>query len=73
MRIIKRLANGSQIIAVLKGNAYGLGLIKFASFLHARGIRNFGVTDLADAVTLRQNGITGTILLMNSALPYRRH
>lgn len=64
MRIIKRLANGSQIIAVLKGNAYGLGLIKFASFLHARGIRNFGVTDLADAVTLRQNGITGTILLM---------
>ena len=26
IRIIKRLANGAKVIAVLKGNAYGLGL-----------------------------------------------
>lgn len=33
IEIIKKLASDSQIIAVLKGNAYGLGLSKFASFL----------------------------------------
>lgn len=62
--IIKKLTPDSEIIAVLKGNAYGLGLCKFASFLHARGIRHFGVTELSDAVTLRKTGIDGEILLM---------
>ena len=64
IRIIKRLANGAKVIAVLKGNAYGLGLTKFASFLQSKGIDNYGVTELSDAVTLRRNGITGNILLM---------
>lgn len=50
IRIIKRLANGAKVIAVLKGNAYGLGLTKFASFLQSKGIDNYGVTELSDAV-----------------------
>ena len=54
IEIIKKLASDSQIIAVLKGNAYGLGLSKFASFLQARGIKNFAVTELSDAVELRK-------------------
>ena len=62
IRIIKRLANGAKVIAVLKGNAYGLGLTKFASFLQSKGIDNYGVTELSDAVTLRRNGIKGNIL-----------
>ncbi|MGN0368264.1 MAG: alanine racemase [Wujia sp.] len=62
--IIKKLTPNSKIIAVLKGNAYGLGLCKFSSFLYAHGIRHFAVTELSDAVMLRKNGIEGDILLM---------
>lgn len=64
INIIKKLTPNSKIIAVLKGNAYGLGLCKFASFLHVHGIRHFGVTELCDAVMLRKSGIDGEILLM---------
>lgn len=64
IELIQSLASGSEIIAVLKGNAYGLGLCKFATFLQSRGIRHFAVTDLSDAVTLRQKGIDGEILLL---------
>lgn len=64
IEIIKKLASDSLIIAVLKGNAYGLGLSKFATFLQARGIKNFAVTELSDAVELRKKGILGEILLL---------
>ena len=64
IEIIKSLAADAQIIAVLKGNAYGLGLCKFATFLQARGIRHFAVTELADAIELREKGIFGEILLL---------
>lgn len=65
LKIIKKLTPNSEIIAVLKGNGYGLGLCKFAAFLHLHGIRHFAVTDLADAVALRKNGIEDEVLLMS--------
>lgn len=64
INIIKKLTHDAEIIAVLKGNGYGLGLCKFASFLHIHGIRHFAVTELSDAVALRRNGIDDDILLM---------
>ena len=54
----------SKIIAVLKANAYGLGLLEFASVLQQNGIDFFAVTDIKDALKLRENGITGQILLL---------
>ena len=55
IRIIKRLANGAKVIAVLKGNAYGLGLTKFASFLQSKGIDNYGVTVRCCHLTQKRN------------------
>lgn len=62
--LIRQLAGDADIIAVLKHNAYGLGLCSFAAFLQKRGIRHFAVTDLADATALRKSGIAGNILLL---------
>lgn len=56
----------SRIIAVLKGNGYGLGLVDYARFLLENGIDFFAVSDLSEALTLRGNGITCEILLLTS-------
>lgn len=64
INVVKKLSDQSKVIAVLKGNGYGLGLINFALLLEQHDISHFAVTDLADAVTLRQNGIQGEILML---------
>lgn len=64
INVIKNLSDKSEIIAVVKGNAYGLGLCPFAKLLEQTGISHFAVTDLADAITLRECCIQGEILML---------
>lgn len=64
INVVKKVSDQSTIIAVLKGNGYGLGLISFAHLLEQEGIHHFAVTDLADATALRENGVHGDILLL---------
>lgn len=64
INIIKNLSGKSEIIAVVKGNAYGLDLCSFAKHLEEAGIRYFSVTDLEDAITLREYGISGEIIML---------
>lgn len=64
INVIKNLSDTSEIIAVVKGNAYGLGLCSFAKLLEQAGIHYFSVTDLEDAVKLRECGIKGTIIML---------
>lgn len=62
-----RRLSGASIIAVLKNNAYGLGLLPMARFWREMGVRRFGVGDPADAARLRTEGFTQEeILLMRS-------
>ena len=63
IEIIKKYSR-SKIIAVLKANAYGLGLIEFANILQQNGIDFFAVTDIKDALKLRENGISGQIIVL---------
>ena len=42
--LIQKLAANAAVIAVLKNNGYGLGLVPFASFLQEEGISHFAVT-----------------------------
>jgi alanine racemase len=61
--ILKDLTN-STIIAVLKGNGYGLGILQFARFLTEHDISYFAVSELKEAIILRENGFRNNLLLL---------
>lgn len=56
LQVIRTAAGDAQIYAVLKINAYGLGLKPMAELCREAGIRRFAVTEPEDAVRLRDWG-----------------
>ena len=56
LETVKERAGKAQVIAVLKANAYGLGMQEMASLCREAGIRRFAVTEPSDAVQLRDWG-----------------
>ena len=53
---------GTDIMPVLKADAYGHGFIEMAKILRGIGIKYIGVATLDEAITLRKNGDTGRVL-----------
>ena len=64
VRLIQEKAGGGQLIAVLKADAYGLGLLPMAGLLRDQGVRRFGVTEPRDAARLREAGFVEEEILM---------
>lgn len=62
-QLAKSLAPGSQIVAVIKANAYGHGMVKVARYLQDQ-VPVFGVALVEEAVQLRDAGISKPILIM---------
>lgn len=69
-QIYKRsLAKDVDIMAVVKADAYGHGDSMVAQTLSAVGVRLFAVSNIDEAVGLRNAGITGEILILGYSSP----
>lgn len=54
----------TKIMAVVKANAYGHGMIEISKKLNKIGITDFAVATLDEGITLREAGIKGNILIL---------
>ena len=61
--------NEPDILAVIKADAYGHGMLQAANVLDRMGVSCFGVSDVAEGITLRKNGIKKPVLIFESTLP----
>lgn len=63
------LPQGVQIMAVIKADAYGHGDAHIAKWLSEQGCRLFAVSNIDEAVGLRNAGIKGEILILGYTSP----
>ena len=55
---------GVYVLAVVKADAYGLGITEVSKYLHGLGVNYLGVANLDEAVLLRKEGIITPILVL---------
>ena len=67
----KHVGPSTDVIAVVKANAYGHGLVKIGQAAQMAGAAGLGVALADEGVRLREQGITLPILVM-SAIPVRQ-
>lgn len=66
LQVVRRLAPQSRVMAVIKANAYGHGLVTAARALDSADA--FAVARLSEALTLREAGIDIPIVLLEGVL-----
>jgi len=70
--VARQLGGGrAGIMAIVKANAYGHGLMEVAAALSG-GVEMFGVANVAEAQTLRQAVPQAKIFILGAALPWER-
>ncbi|MFL6620819.1 MAG: alanine racemase [Povalibacter sp.] len=62
LAVVRSIAPGSRVLAVIKANAYGHGIVEAARALHSAD--SFGVARIGEGLTLRAAGINGPVLLL---------
>jgi alanine racemase len=71
LTILKGLlkSTGARIMAVVKSDAYGHGLVEVSQALESSGAWGFGISEVEEAIALREGGITAPILFMSGLPP----
>ena len=67
----KRIGKKTKLMAVVKSNAYGHGLVDFSKEICKLGADRLAVDSVVEAVTLRKQGIDTPILVLGYTLPER--
>ena len=65
---VRKLVGSARIMATVKANAYGHGLIRTATELLRSGADEFGVAFLEEGIALRRAGITAPILVLGGII-----
>jgi alanine racemase len=65
----QRLASPTQVLAVVKSDAYGHGMVPVARELMSAGVEFLGVSKFWEAVELRDNGIELPVLVLLGVEP----
>jgi len=65
LRLVRGAAPGRKILAVVKADAYGHGVVPVAQRLQAEGVDGFGVALAEEGIELRDAGIDRAILVLN--------
>lgn len=69
-RLFKKIiGQNTKLLAVVKSNAYGHGIVETSQYLEKFGIDFLGVDSVVEAKTLRQNGVQSPILVFGFTLP----
>src|SRR3989344_1514753 len=63
------LRKQASLMAVVKSNAYGHGLVDFSKILEKLGVDWFGVDSVVEGLRLRSRGIQRPILILGYTLP----
>ncbi len=69
MREIRRISKSKEVIAVVKGNAYGHGAIDIAPILLKNGASSLAVAVLSEALELRKAKIDCPIMILGYTSP----
>ena len=69
VRLVReRIGRGRSIMAVVKANAYGHGLVPASRTLLELGVERLGVAFLEEGIALRRAGITAPILVLGGLI-----
>jgi alanine racemase len=66
--LIRARVAPAKVMAVLKANAYGHGLVQVARMMEAEGVACIGVAVLEEGLRLREAGIRAPVLVMGGIL-----
>ena len=69
-RIKEFIGDQTEIMAVVKANAYGLGAVEVSKTLENAVCPMFAAACIEEAMELRENGIKAPILTLGPVMPY---
>ncbi len=71
VRAIREDLGEAELVAVVKGNAYGLGAVPITRELARLGVREFAVSHPAEGLELRRAGIEAPVMVMSLPLDFQ--